>query len=93
MSGEADVLRALSEVVDPELGLDVVSLGLIYRVERHRGTVRVVHTLTTPGCPMETHLTRAIRRAVSAVDGVERVETELVWKPRWNPGMIHDDAW
>lgn len=90
---EAEVREALSRVVDPELGLDVVSLGLIYRIERSGSRVRVVHTLTTPGCPMETYITRGIRRAAAGVDGVEEVEAELVWEPRWNPGMIDEDAW
>lgn len=95
MSGdpEGDVRAALGEVLDPELGLDVVSLGLIYGIERSGDAVRVVHTLTTPGCPMESHITRGIREAARSVEGVADVETDLVWEPRWHPAMIDDDAW
>ena len=95
MSGDprGDVPAALGEVIDPELGLDVVRLGLIYGIERSGDVVRVVHTLTTPGCPMESHITRGIREAVRSVKGVTDAETELVWEPRWHPEMIDDDAW
>lgn len=92
-SPEAAVRDALGGVVDPELGLDVVSLGLIYGIEQAGETVRVVHTLTTPGCPMESHITRGIREAAGSVEGIAEVETELVWEPRWHPEMIDDDAW
>jgi len=82
------VWEALSTVIDPEIGLDIVTLGMVYVVETLGDTVRVVHTLTTPGCPMEAAITGGIRNAVSAVPGVENVETDLVWEPRWHPGMI-----
>lgn len=90
---EARVWEALSDVIDPELGLDVVTLGLVYEVRREDKRVRVVHSLTTPGCPMEEHITRGIREATNSVEGVQNVETELTWDPAWHPGMIDDDAW
>lgn len=93
MTPEAEVREALGGVIDPELGLDVVSLGLVYRIERSGGAVRIVHTLTTRGCPMERHIVRGIREAALSVDGVTDVETELVWEPPWHPEMIDDDAW
>lgn len=89
----ARVREALSGVIDPELGLDVVSLGLIYDVEVYDGGARVVHTLTTPGCPLGDHISGRIREAAASVEGVQRAETELVWEPRWSPEMIDDDAW
>lgn len=89
----ADVRRALRSVVDPEVGLDVVALGLIYDIRVDAGRVVVRHTLTTRGCPMERVIRHGIAAAASRVSGVDRVETELVWEPEWNPGMIEDDAW
>jgi metal-sulfur cluster biosynthetic enzyme len=90
---EVDVWRALATVIDPEIGLDIVTVGLIYEVEIVDRAVRVIFTLTTPACPLEGVITSGIEQAVLGVDRVEEVRTELVWEPRWNPGMIRDDAW
>jgi metal-sulfur cluster biosynthetic enzyme len=87
------VRAALREVIDPEVGLDVVTMGLVYGIEVEGPSVRVRHTLTTPGCPMGDVLGKGIAEAARSVSGVEEVETELVWEPRWDPGMIDDDAW
>lgn len=88
-----EVREALRQVVDPEVGLDVVTMGLVYEISVTGASVRVRHTLTTPGCPMGDLLSRWIAEAASSVPGVDQVETELVWDPPWDPGMIEDDAW
>jgi len=93
---EARIWKALASVIDPEIGLDVVTLGMVYEVvldEDEPGRVRITHTLTTPGCPMESHIRNGIQRAVEGVPGVTAAESNLVWEPRWHPGMIRDDAW
>jgi metal-sulfur cluster biosynthetic enzyme len=92
-SQDESIWSALRTVIDPELGLDVVTLGLIYAVECVGDAVYVTHTLTTPGCPMEQIIGDGIRAAVLRVDGITRVEREVVWDPAWHPGMIARDAW
>lgn len=87
------VWEALATVIDPEIGLDIVTVGLIYSVELAESAVRVTFSLTTPGCPMEEIITRGIVQAVSAVPGVEHVLPVLVWEPRWHPGMMAEGAW
>lgn len=84
--------KALEMVIDPEVGLDIVTMGLVYDVALTDDVALVTHTLTTPGCPMEAVITQGIRDAVSFVSGVRGVETRLVWEPAWHAGMIDRGA-
>lgn len=88
----ATAWTALATVLDPELGLDIVTLGLVFGVELDGSTARVTYTLTTPGCPLERVITDGVRRAVLAVEGIDRVDTRIVWEPAWHPGMIAPGA-
>lgn len=90
---ELTVYDALGDVIDPEVGLDIVTMGLVYGVMIDDGVVTIRYTLTTPGCPMEAHLTNGIVGRVAALEGVRDVVPELVWEPQWNPGMIEEGAW
>lgn len=89
---EGDVRGALSTVEDPELGIDIVSLGLVYGIETDGGAVRVVYSLTSMGCPIGPMIDAEIRAAVGRIEGVESVETELVFDPPWAPEKMSDDA-
>ena len=86
------VRAALSAVEDPELGLDVVSLGLVYEVDVVGDRARVTYTLTSLGCPVGPVIEHDIVAAALGVDGVERVDTELVFDPPWSPDRMSDDA-
>jgi metal-sulfur cluster biosynthetic enzyme len=89
----ADEVRAvLEDVMDPELGLDVMALGLVYGVEVDGTTVRVTMTLTTPGCPLHDTITDDARRRVGALDGVDAVDVALVWEPAWTPAAMSASA-
>ena len=79
-------------VEDPELGLDIVSLGLVYGIECDNGNARIVYSLTSMGCPIGPMIERDIVKAASAVSGVETVEAELVFDPPWSHERMSDDA-
>jgi metal-sulfur cluster biosynthetic enzyme len=87
-----DVMEALSNVIDPELGLDFVELGLVYGVEIDAGRVHVTYTLTTPGCPIGPQVAEQIEEFVGDVEGVKSVESELVFTPPWSPERMSEDA-
>jgi metal-sulfur cluster biosynthetic enzyme len=89
---EEDVMDALANVIDPELGLDFVELGLIYGVEIEGANVRVTFTLTTPGCPIGPQVSDQITEFVGELDGVDSVESEMVFMPPWSPEMMSEDA-
>jgi metal-sulfur cluster biosynthetic enzyme len=87
-----DVMDALSNVIDPELGLDFVELGLIYGVEVSGANVQVTFTLTTPGCPIGPQVTEQIEEFVGELEGVTSVESEMVFTPPWSPEKMSEDA-
>jgi metal-sulfur cluster biosynthetic enzyme len=84
---------ALRQVIDPELGYNIVDLGLVYDVATEAGgMVRVIMTTTTPGCPATNYLKAGAGEAASAVPGVEFVDVRLTYEPRWSPEMMSPDA-
>jgi metal-sulfur cluster biosynthetic enzyme len=87
-----DVEAALSNVIDPELGLDFVELGLIYGIEVDGGTVSVTFSLTSPGCPIGPQVSEQIDEFVSELDGVEEVTTNMTFSPPWTPDRMSEDA-
>ena len=92
MATVEDVEAALTNVIDPELGLDFVELGLIYGIELDGGTVHVTFTLTSPGCPIGPQVSEQIEEFVTELEGVEAVESHMVFTPPWTPERMSEDA-
>lgn len=88
----ARTLLALRDVIDPELGLNVVDLGLVYGVEVDGENVRVRLTMTTPACPLGDHIVREAEERLRALAGVGDVHVELVWEPPWTPDRMSAEA-
>ena len=82
------VTQVLRSVLDPELSLSVVDLGLVYGIAIDGPTVRITMTLTAPGCPLHDVMADWVRRAVLAVPGVQEVEVNLTFDPPWTPARI-----
>jgi metal-sulfur cluster biosynthetic enzyme len=82
------IWRALASILDPEFGISIVDLGLIYSVERSGPDVRVIMTLTTPTCPSGAWICDGARAAVQQLPGVENVRLGLVFEPQWTPQML-----
>ena len=87
-----DVREALTNVIDPELGLDFVELGLVYEIEVEDGEVYVTFTLTSPGCPIGPQVGEQIEEFVGELDGVDRVYPKMVFTPPWTPEMMSEEA-
>lgn len=90
--GADQVREALRQVIDPELGYNIVDLGLIYDVAAEDGDVRIAMTTTTPGCPATSYLQNGAREAASGVPGVASVEVTLTYEPRWTPELMSAEA-
>jgi metal-sulfur cluster biosynthetic enzyme len=87
-----DVEEALTNVIDPELGLDFVELGLIYGIDVDGSNVHVTFTLTSPGCPSGPQVSEQIEEFVSELEGVGSVDSSMVFTPPWTPELMSDDA-
>jgi metal-sulfur cluster biosynthetic enzyme len=87
-----EVTDALRDVIDPELGLDFVELGLIYDVAVDGGDVTVTYTLTSPGCPIGPQVSEQIEEFVSELDGVDGVQSTMTFTPPWTPERMSEDA-
>jgi metal-sulfur cluster biosynthetic enzyme len=92
MATPEEVEEALTNVIDPELGLDFVELGLIYGIEVDDGDVMVTFTLTSPGCPIGPQVSEQIEEFVGELDGVRSVESTMTFTPPWTPDRMSEDA-
>ncbi len=87
-----EVEEALTNVIDPELGLDFVELGLVYEIEVEGSEVFVTFTLTSPGCPIGPQVTDQMKEFVSELEGVSAVHPKMTFSPPWTPDMMSEDA-
>jgi metal-sulfur cluster biosynthetic enzyme len=92
MPSQEEVVEALRQVEDPELGMDIVELGLFYDAEIDGANVKVTYTLTSMGCPAGAMIQEDIDRVVLEIPGVEGVESELTFDPPWTPEKMSEDA-
>jgi metal-sulfur cluster biosynthetic enzyme len=93
-SMKEEIIEALKNVDDPEIGVNIVDLGLVYGVDwdEELGEVFVELTLTSPGCPLGPEIMRDIKRELRALDDVTDADVVLVWRPLWNPAMMSEEA-
>lgn len=87
------VTAALRTVIDPEVGLDIVTLGLIYDVAIDDDVVAITYTLTTPGCPLAAYMDHALRQAVAPLCDGRTLDARVVFHPPWTPDRIEGGAW
>jgi len=87
------LLQSLMQVIDPEVGINIVDLGLIYAVSVTGSTANIEMTLTTPGCPLHDTITEAVNRALlTDHPEITDVDVQLVWDPRWNVEFITEEG-
>lgn len=90
---KAQVIAALGTVLDPELGVDIVELGLVYDIAIDGNDVRIQMSMTTPACPLNSYFSQAIERAIRRrIPEVVHCEVEIVWQPEWDASMMSQEA-
>ena len=92
MVAKEDVVKALKTVNDPEIGIDIVDLGLVYDLKIDDDSVTIKMTMTAPSCPLTDWILFDAQKKVEEMDGVSKCDIELVWDPPWTPDMISDEA-
>ncbi|MCY4042480.1 MAG: iron-sulfur cluster assembly protein [Candidatus Dadabacteria bacterium] len=86
------VFEILGGIYDPEIPVDIVNLGLVYNIEIEGGEVRILMTMTSPGCPAAGQIVSEAKLLTSEIEGVEKVDIEVVWDPPWTPEMMSEAA-
>ena len=92
MDSEEQVINTLKQIIDPEIGVNIFDLGLIYDLAITDSQIKVIMTLTTPGCPMHSSITAWVENALKQFDPSKEIYVELVWQPRWTPDMMSNEA-
>lgn len=88
----ATIADLLYQVIDPEIGINIVDLGLVFGIAMDDFQVTITMTLTTPGCPLAGYIEDCIHRALWGLPGVEHIEVEVVWEPAWGPELMSHQA-
>lgn len=92
MANKEKLLEVLKGVIDPEIGINIVDLGLVYEVESAEDTNTITMTLTTPGCPMHNSITTWVENVVKNLEPEKKVIVNLVWEPQWTPEKMSLEA-
>lgn len=89
---EESVIEVLSDIYDPEIPIDIVNLGLVYKINIEGNKVNIDMTMTSPGCPAAGQIVSEAKYLVEEIEGVEEVNIEIVWDPPWDPGKMSEAA-
>ena len=92
MAADEELLEALRQVIDPELMVNIVDLGLVYDISQEQGTVKVDMTLTSPACPAGPQIVQQSKMALEQLGDVEKAEIKLVMSPPWSPERMTEEA-
>jgi metal-sulfur cluster biosynthetic enzyme len=92
MVSEETVLETIKQIIDPEIGINIVDMGLIYGVDINDTTVDITMTLTSPGCPAGGQIVNGTQQVTQQMDGVEEVNVNVIWDPRWSMELMSEDA-
>ncbi|MBI1931652.1 MAG: metal-sulfur cluster assembly factor [Ignavibacteriales bacterium] len=91
MLSEEQIRTALTKVIDPEIGFNIVDMGLVYKIDIHENNIIITMTLTTPGCPMHNSITDWAEKEIKNLDPLLDVKINLVWQPPWTPNMMNSN--
>ena len=91
MTTEEKIWSALKKIIDPELGVSIVDLGLVYDVRYEAGVIEVEMTLTSPGCPLAPVIEKMVREVLSGIPEIKELTIEIVWDPPWTKDMMSDE--
>ena len=91
MLSEEQIRTALTKVIDPEIGFNIVDMGLVYKIDIHDNSIIITMTLTTPGCPMHNSITDWAEKEIKNLDPLLDVKINLVWQPPWTPNMMNSN--
>lgn len=92
MLNQDQIYESLKQIYDPEVGINIVDMGLIYGLDIEDHKISVIMTLTSPGCPVGPQILSQIDGALKALEGVEDVDVQVVWSPPWTPDMLSEEA-
>ena len=92
MANKEEILEVLKGVIDTEIGINIVDLGLVYEVESNDEANVITMTLTTPGCPMHSSISAWVENVVGHLEPEKKVIINLVWEPQWTPDKMTDEA-